>query len=61
MLRGQLNVHSSSDLRSDKDEGPTSLLDMTLKRYDHARHDPNEFGEEEYQSYQRLLKKLSEA
>lgn len=30
-------------------------------RYEHARHDPNEFGEEEYQAYQRLLKKITDA
>ncbi|XP_041767135.1 protein C1orf43 homolog isoform X1 [Anopheles merus] len=37
------------------------LIHQFCDMYDHARHDPNEFGEEEYQSYQRLLKKLSEA
>uniref|UniRef100_A0A182NSG1 Uncharacterized protein n=1 Tax=Anopheles dirus TaxID=7168 RepID=A0A182NSG1_9DIPT len=37
------------------------LIHQFCDMYEHARHDPNEFGEEEYQSYQRLLKKLSEA
>uniref|UniRef100_A0A8W7PCV3 Uncharacterized protein n=1 Tax=Anopheles coluzzii TaxID=1518534 RepID=A0A8W7PCV3_ANOCL len=32
------------------------LIHQFCDMYDHARHDPNEFGEEEYQSYQRLLK-----
>ncbi|KAB0803195.1 hypothetical protein PPYR_00165 [Photinus pyralis] len=29
--------------------------------YDHARHDPNHFGDEEYQAYNRLLLKLLDA
>ncbi|KAK4884736.1 hypothetical protein RN001_001007 [Aquatica leii] len=29
--------------------------------YDHARHDPNNFGDEEYQAYNRLLLKLIDA
>ncbi|KFB37513.1 AGAP004471-PA-like protein [Anopheles sinensis] len=37
------------------------LIHQFCDMYEHARHDPNEFGQEEYQAYQRLLKKLSEA
>uniref|UniRef100_A0AAG5D0A1 Uncharacterized protein n=1 Tax=Anopheles atroparvus TaxID=41427 RepID=A0AAG5D0A1_ANOAO len=37
------------------------LIQQFCDMYEHARHDPNEFGEEEYQAYQRLLKKLTEA
>lgn len=37
------------------------LIHQFCDMYEHARHDPNEFGEEEYQSYQRLLKKLTDA
>ncbi|XP_052866844.1 protein C1orf43 homolog isoform X1 [Anopheles cruzii] len=37
------------------------LVHQFCDMYEHARHDPNEFGEEEYQAYRRLLKKLSEA
>uniref|UniRef100_A0A8D8C8D6 Uncharacterized protein C1orf43 n=1 Tax=Culex pipiens TaxID=7175 RepID=A0A8D8C8D6_CULPI len=33
------------------------LIHQFCDMYEHARHDPNEFGEEEYQAYQRLLKK----
>ncbi|XP_058453661.1 protein C1orf43 homolog isoform X2 [Malaya genurostris] len=37
------------------------LIHQFCDMYEHARHDPNEFGEEEYQAYQRLLKKISDA
>lgn len=37
------------------------LIHQFCDMYEHARHDPNEFGEEEYQAYQRLLKKLTDA
>lgn len=34
---------------------------VILFRYEHARHDPNEFGNEEYEAYHRLLLKLIDA
>ncbi|XP_058822880.1 protein C1orf43 homolog isoform X2 [Topomyia yanbarensis] len=37
------------------------LIHQFCDMYEHARHDPNEFGEEEYQAYQRLLKKITDA
>ncbi|XP_055606493.1 protein C1orf43 homolog isoform X1 [Uranotaenia lowii] len=37
------------------------LIHQFCDMYEHARHDPNEFGEEEHQAYQRLLKKLTDA
>ncbi|XP_050083254.1 protein C1orf43 homolog [Anopheles aquasalis] len=37
------------------------LIHQFCDMYERARHDPLEFGEEEYQGYQRLLKKLTEA
>ncbi|XP_055636328.1 protein C1orf43 homolog isoform X2 [Toxorhynchites rutilus septentrionalis] len=37
------------------------LIHQFCDMYEHARHDPNEFGEDEYQAYQRLLKKLTDA
>lgn len=37
------------------------LIHQFCDLYEHARHDPNEFGEEEYQGYSRLLFKLLDA
>lgn len=34
------------------------LIHQFCDLYEHARHDPSEFGEEEYQLYTRLLLKL---
>lgn len=34
------------------------LIHQFCDMYDHARHDPNEFGLEEYETYERLLMKL---
>lgn len=37
------------------------LIHQFCDMYEHARHDPNEFGSEQYEAYQRLLLKLIEA
>lgn len=37
------------------------LIHQFCDLYEHARHDPNDFGEEEYQPYSRLLFKLLDA
>lgn len=42
------------------DAGPR-LIHQYCDMYEHARHDPNEFGNEEYEAYRRLLRKLLDA
>ena len=37
------------------------LIHQFCDLYEHARHDPNHFGDEEYQQYNRLLLKLLDA
>jgi hypothetical protein len=37
------------------------LIHQFCDMYEHARHDPNEFADEEYQAYYRLLMKLIDA
>ncbi|XP_044747230.1 protein C1orf43 homolog [Coccinella septempunctata] len=37
------------------------LIHQFCDLYEHARHDPNHFGDEEYQQYNRLLMKLIDA
>lgn len=37
------------------------LIHQFCDMYEHARHDPNEFGNEEYEAYRRLLLKLLDA
>lgn len=37
------------------------LIHQFCDLYEHARHDPNNFGDEEYQTYNRLLLKLVDA
>lgn len=37
------------------------LIHQFCDMYEHARHDPNDFGGEEYEAYRRLLLKLLEA
>lgn len=37
------------------------LLHQFCDLYEHARYDPNHFGDEEYQQYSRLLMKLVDA
>lgn len=37
------------------------LIHQFCDMYDHARHDPNEFGLEEYETYERLFSKLLDA
>lgn len=37
------------------------LIHQFCDMYEHARHDPSEFGDEEYQSYHRLFLKLMDA
>lgn len=37
------------------------MIHQFVDMYEHARHDPNEFGDEEYQAYYRLLMKLIDA
>lgn len=37
------------------------LIHQFCDLYEHARHDPNEFGEDEYQEFNRLLFKLLDA
>ncbi|CAG9821373.1 unnamed protein product [Phaedon cochleariae] len=37
------------------------LIHQFCDMYEHARHDPNHFGDEEYQQYNRLLLKLVDA
>ncbi|XP_037946579.1 protein C1orf43 homolog [Teleopsis dalmanni] len=37
------------------------MIHQFCDMYEHARHDPNEFGSEEYDSYHRLLLKLIDA
>ncbi|KRT78392.1 hypothetical protein AMK59_8487, partial [Oryctes borbonicus] len=37
------------------------LIHQFCDLYEHARHDPNNFGDEEYQTYNRLLLKLIDA
>uniref|UniRef100_T1PHA6 NICE-3 protein n=1 Tax=Musca domestica TaxID=7370 RepID=T1PHA6_MUSDO len=37
------------------------MIHQFCDMYEHARHDPNEFGSEEYEAYYRLLLKLIEA
>lgn len=37
------------------------LIHQFCDLYEHARHDPSEFGDEEYQAYNRLLLKLLDA
>lgn len=37
------------------------LIHQFCDMYEHARHDPNEFGSEEYETYYRLLMKLIDA
>lgn len=37
------------------------MIHQFCDMYEHARHDPNEFGSEEYEAYHRLLLKLIEA
>lgn len=43
--------------------GPSGqrLIHQFCDMYEHARHDPSEFGNEEYESYRRLLLKLLDA
>ncbi|XP_067633390.1 protein C1orf43 homolog [Eurosta solidaginis] len=41
--------------------GQQRMIHQFCDMYEHARHDPNEFGSEEYESYHRLLLKLIEA
>jgi hypothetical protein len=37
------------------------LVHQFCDLYEHARHDPSEFGDEEYQVYSKLLLKLLDA
>lgn len=37
------------------------LIHQFCDLYEHARHDPNHFGDDDYQSYNRLLLKLVDA
>ncbi|XP_055383424.1 protein C1orf43 homolog [Condylostylus longicornis] len=37
------------------------MIHQFMDMYEHARHDPNEFGSEEYDAYHRLLMKLIDA
>lgn len=37
------------------------LIHQFCDLYEHARHDPSHFGDEEYQQYNRLLLKLVDA
>lgn len=37
------------------------MIHQFCDMYEHARHDPNEFGDYEYQSYNRLLMKILDA
>lgn len=37
------------------------LIHQFCDMYEHARHDPSEFGSEQYEAYQRLLLKLMDA
>ena len=37
------------------------LIHQFCDLYEHARHDPNDFGDEEYQTFHRLLMKLIDA
>lgn len=37
------------------------LIHQFCDLYEHARHDPSHFGDEEYQAYTRLLMKLIDA
>ncbi|XP_014089438.1 protein C1orf43 homolog [Bactrocera oleae] len=41
--------------------GQQRMIHQFCDMYEHARHDPNEFGSEEYEAYHRLLLKLIEA
>ncbi|XP_075169022.1 uncharacterized protein LOC142241155 [Haematobia irritans] len=41
--------------------GTQRMIHQFCDMYEHARHDPNEFGREEYEAYHRLLLKLIEA
>ncbi|XP_036333588.1 protein C1orf43 homolog [Rhagoletis pomonella] len=41
--------------------GQQRMIHQFCDMYEHARHDPNDFGSEEYESYRRLLLKLIEA
>lgn len=37
------------------------LIHQFCDMYEHARHDPSEFGHDEYEAYRRILLKLHEA
>lgn len=37
------------------------LIHQFCDMYEHARHDPSEFGHDEYEAYRRILLKLYEA
>lgn len=37
------------------------MIHQFCDMYEHARHDPSEFGSEEYEAYRRLLLKLFDA
>lgn len=37
------------------------LIQQFCDMYEHARHDPSEFGAEEYEAYRRILLKLHDA
>lgn len=55
-LRGYLLTTLASPLDSGQ-----RMVQQFMDMYEHARHDPNEFGSEEYEAYHRLLLKLIDA
>lgn len=50
-----------STLAGTMNESGPRLIHQYCDMYEHARHDPNEFGNEEYEAYRRLLRKLLDA
>lgn len=50
-----------SSLAAPLDGSGQKLVHQFCDMYEHARHDPADFGDEEYQAFSRLLVKLMEA
>ncbi|KZC06417.1 PREDICTED: uncharacterized protein C1orf43 homolog [Dufourea novaeangliae] len=56
-----LRAYFLSTLATPLNESGQRLIHQFCDLYEHARHDPTEFGDEEYQEYTRLFLKLMDA
>lgn len=56
-----LRAYLITTLAAPLDGSGQRLVHQFCDLYEHARHDPNHFGDEEYQKYNRLLMKLLDA